>query len=158
MPNTSLPTSITPNVTTGIAADLEVVNAEMNRMSRDTGWCNIAGLLKNGWGASVARIRRYDERVVVEFAGLDAAAMTNALIFSFGANESSDVSSNFAPEGGAYRLPPFEATSGRVQFYGNGGSGLNALFFEGTTLGSGFTLQLTWSTFKGWPNFLPPAA
>lgn len=155
MPNTQLPTSITPNVTTGMAGHLEQVNEEINRMSRDTGWRNVASLLVNGWAASEARIRRYDDRVILELTGLDAAGSTGAGLINFGAS-GNVLSSNFAPEGGAFRLPSFEASSGRVQFYGNGSSSLSALFFEGTTLGSGFTIQLTWSTFRNWPTFLPP--
>lgn len=159
MPNTSLPTSITPNVTTGISDDLEVAYAEINRMSRDTGWRNLGGLLANGWTASDARIRRYDDRVTVQLTGLNSSSSTGATIVPLGANESTDLSANFGPDiSGGWRLPIFESSLGRVQFYGNNSSGLNATFFEGTTLGEAFTLQITWNTYRAWPSFLPPEA
>ena len=157
MPNTDLRTNL-QNGDTGLLSDANTVHGEINRMSRDTGWRDLSGLLANGWVASDARIRRYDDRVTVQLTGLDSSGSTNATIFSFGANESTSVSSNFGPDiSGGWRLPIFESSVGRVQFYGNNTSGLNAVFFEGTTLGTGFTLQITWNTYRAWPNFLPPA-
>lgn len=156
MPNTSLPTVQVG--TTGRIEQTNIVHEEINRMSRDTGWRNVRGLLANGWSASDARIRRYDDRVTVQFTGLDASESSEATIIRLGSNEATQLSSNFGPDiNGGWRLPIFESSSGRVQFYGNNSSGLNAVFFEGTTLGLGFTLQVTWNTYRAWPNFLPPA-
>lgn len=156
MPNTSLPTVQVG--TTGRIAQTNIVHEEINRMSRDTGWRNIVGLLANGWSASDARIRRYDDRVTVQLTGLDSSSSTGATIVPIGADESTELSANFGPDiSGGWRLPIFESSSGRVQFYGSNSSGLNAVFFEGTTLGTGFTLQVTWNTYRAWPTFLPPA-
>lgn len=154
MPNTSLPTVQVG--TTGRIAQTNIVHEEINRLSRDTGWRDVSGLIRSSWTVAAARIRRVDYQVVLEVTGLDSSTSTGALLLSFGANSASDLSSNFAPEGGAFRLPTFESASGRVQFYGNESSGLNVAFLDGTSLGTAFKLQVAWATFKGWPNFLPP--
>ena len=132
MPNTTLPTSITPNVTTGISDDLEVVNVEINRMSRDTGWCDVLGFLKNGWTATTAKIRRQDDTVAFEVSGLNGTAATSPVLFTFGADESDDISSNFAVDG-PFRTPMFGSTSGgfTLHFYGNPSSGLSVSWNDG---------------------------
>lgn len=159
---------IIPNVPTGITAGtpdlpgiLNKLGEFTNRSGSSTGWRNIKNLIGNGWLCATARIRRDGPDVTLEIAGLDGSSATGPLLFAFGSNPATQVSANFAPEAGAWRSPVFEsATAGyRCHFYGNGSSGLSVSFSEGGTGSLGaFTLQVSWRTWRAWPNFLPPEA
>lgn len=164
MPNTTLPESIQPGQI-GNIADREVAHQEINRMSRTTGWRDISGYLTNGWTADAARIRRDDDWVTLELTNLDgsAASSPTAAVFRFGADESSNVSSQFTPDAPAFiRLPVFESVAAgmRVHFYVTSGNGaFLASFSDGDRTG-GVALHVTWRVFRpdGWPSFLPPEA
>lgn len=158
MPNTTLPTNVTTG-TTGRIAQTNIVHDELNRMTRDTGWRNLLPVFRNGWTASRARIRRYDERVKLHIEDLDGTAATGPEIVRFGA----DLSTNFAPEvlnpAAAWRLPTIQSLTDNweVVMFGTA-SYIGARTVPTTGRAYSGLLMYEWSTFKAWPTALPPAA
>lgn len=82
MPNLNLPTNITPGVTGTFETDVEAAWAELNRMTRDTGWRDVTSLLTNGWKATKVLLRRIDDRVFWELETLDGSTATTAGVMS----------------------------------------------------------------------------
>lgn len=80
MPNTALPTNITPGVTATFEADVESAWTEINELSRDTGLRDITSMLINGWTASTVRIRRTRNRTYWEFFNLNGSAATSTTV------------------------------------------------------------------------------
>lgn len=78
----ALPTNVTPN-TPGHATLHNEANAEINLLSRDTGWRDVSSLLTNGFTVStLLRIRRKDDRVQLLIRGLSGVSATNTVFMA----------------------------------------------------------------------------
>lgn len=106
MPNLNLPTNISPGVTATFEVDVEAAWAELNRLSKDTGWRNITSLLINGWTATHIMVRRTIDRVYWEFRNLNGSAATSATFLDLTGLDA------FKPPFTAYETPEIRGTSG----------------------------------------------
>lgn len=159
MPNTNLRTNIV-NAATGAISDANIVHGEINRLSRDTGWCDVTDRLRNGWTAASVRIRRVDYTTILAISELDSTnASSNVFLDANGGEDTgSNISSYFLPDlSGAFRCPIIASptTGFGLQIHGSVGSGRNVLqatFHEGVkTNASRFYVQIP--TFRAWPSF-----
>lgn len=57
--------------------DVSGLSEALLELTRDTGWRDITGSLRNGWTATYVHIRRIRERVIMRHNGLDGSAATS---------------------------------------------------------------------------------
>lgn len=165
MPNTTLPTNLAPG-SPGLISNPNIVHAEINRLSRDTGWQNVRPLLRNGATAAVARIRRQDNLVTFEVLDLNVSAVPGVAdgspveLLTGGTEGTSDISSNFL---NAYpvRGNVFKSVGSgfELQLQTNYNAAteahsISATFYTGRSTGTA-RLQLMFYCDKPWPTFLP---
>lgn len=155
MPNTNLPTNLTPG-STGHIADTNTVHAEVNRLSRATGSYDLRPLLVNGWTADRIRLERRDWMTVFDIVNLDGSAATDPTIFPL-VTSAPGVSTDFFGSV-ARRSPLFQMLGGDTFYLAVSGGDMRA-FFPGTAQASG-PIGFQWILFHTatWPSFLPPAA
>ncbi|MGO2110143.1 MAG: hypothetical protein ACTH31_00855 [Pseudoclavibacter sp.] len=164
MPNTTLPTNRGPG-SPGIISDSNIVHAEINRLSRDTGWRNVTSLIRNGASATSARIRRQDNLVIFEVHNLSVAGVSGVAdgvpvqLLLAGEEGASDISSNFLP-GYPLRGPVMKSLASglemqlHVEVLSGGAQYISATFYQGRSTGNP-RIQLTYYCDKPWPTFLP---
>lgn len=58
-------------------SDVSGLSEALLELTRDTGWRDITGSLRNGWTATYVHIRRIRERVIMRHNGLDGTAATS---------------------------------------------------------------------------------
>lgn len=165
MPNTTLPTSLAPG-SPGLISNANIVHAEMNRLSRDTGWRNVTSLLRNGASATTARIRRQDNLVIFEVRNLDISAVPGVSdgspveLLKGGGEGSSDISSNFLNDypirgpimksvGSGFEMQLQTDFIASQDVYS-----ISATFYTGRSTATA-RLQLMFYCDKPWPTFLP---
>lgn len=149
MPNTSLPTSVTAG-STGHVAHSNAVHAEVNRMTRDTGWRVIP--LINGWTATYARIRRVDDRVTIRVRNLDGTAASAPFWGQFaGTDNGSSISTGYRGLNGL-RSPLHELGNGDDGYFAQPTN--NYLYADPAASFSGdYAYEWTFITDALWPSY-----
>lgn len=160
MPNTSLPTNVTAG-TTNHTADHNVIAAEINRLSRDTGWRDVSSFLKDGWALNAggkAQVRRQDNQVTWRLVQINGLAATSQNFFAM--NASAEISNGFGPDfplvSPMFRPAPEDTSP--FWFY------VTSSQFAIRTSGTSVTqlgisvIEVSYKTDRAWPTFLPPAA
>lgn len=167
MPNTTLPENVSPGAT-GHIGQTNTVHAEINRMSRDTGYRDLRAALVNGWTVDedgFFLVRRIDDTTTIYFEGLRGAAASSAVLLTGG---SGNLSSGFFPEFTGMNLvsPLFLNTGDRddpfyLQLSTGGSVTLSAYPASGSAGYSTVALggragQWSWKTQRAWPQGMPP--
>ena len=123
MPNTTLPTSGINDGDNNHIPHHEIVHAEINRMSRDTGLIDVTSNLVNGWTANYVGIRRVDDTVTLYVDGLDGTSATSTIFLNVGSGGSSVLSSGFMPDTVPSRSPLYLQDDGELMtLYVQGGA------------------------------------
>lgn len=166
MSNTNLPVGLNSG-SIGHIGHANILHAEVNELSRDTGRRNATGFLVNGWthraqsdtsrGVHLERIR---DMVYVYISGLDGTNSTSDEFISFG-KTSDKITEDFMPYGGFYQSEFHSDLAGGQWAIRAGITGLSILV-EGNNdrqhyLG-GYWRVFSYPTRQPWPTFLPPAA
>lgn len=120
MANTNLPESVSP-APSGHLGFHDILHAEVNELSRNTGLRDIKPLLVNGWTADALYIERVRDLVHLWFKKLDGSAATSATFLA-----QDDLGAGFVPlapsRGPAYldanAEPAFRVTVNNAQFLG----------------------------------------
>lgn len=137
----ALPTNVTTS-TTGHADLHNNVNAEVNRLARDTGRRDVSSLLINGWTASSVEIQRQDGRCYLRFAGLNGSSATSSRFM--------EVPAGFQPPIILETGPQRNSSSNMVQGVTLSLSGGFTLP-QGTVLGSA-AREISWPCTADWPS------
>lgn len=119
-------------------------------MAGDTGWRDVSADILNGWTGTV-KLRRVNERVMVQALAMNADAATNVAYLSLPTGFVADTSDGYV--GSAYN------TSTNATLYHIIGS-TGALRLPYTSLSAGQTARgnMTWTTAQSWPSSLPGSA
>ncbi|WP_440102367.1 hypothetical protein [Glutamicibacter mishrai] len=144
----ALPTNITVD-TAGHAGLHNDVNAEVNRLARDTGRRNVTSLLINGWTASAVEIQRQNDRAYLRITGLNGSAATSSRFM--------DMPAGFQPPLILETYPQRDSSGTIKQGITLSLSG-GFTMPSGTVHGTASAREISWACTAGWPASLPGSA
>lgn len=157
MPNLNLPESIVDGQT-GRISDVTDLYTEINKMSRDTGSCDLTGLLANGATAGSARIRRrgYDDKTVLRFVNLKRGEGANGpTILTLGTTPETEVSAFFFNGPQNRRSPLFRTLDGTEFYFTRQGVNINLVIPDGASTGP-YAIEWELESAGPWPDATPP--
>lgn len=155
MANSNLPTTLTPNSSTGHTNNHQVLHTEVNELSRATGVRDVTSFLLNGWTADYIRIERIRDRVYLYFKGLNGTNATSSRWLDF---QNSGIGGSFSPT--EYFESALFRASDNYQFRIGGSltAGLSSAQGAGSVLGSTAVREISWRCIASWPSTLPGTA
>ena len=118
----------------------------------DTGWCDIAGDLENGWTATLFRIKRVGDEVTIRTENLNAGTATSDIFYILLIGFRTGSSSRWVSSTLQMFASMIDDKATVAVVGGSGGSSVRAQRAE---VHRGATGELKFSTANSWPTSLP---